>query len=93
MAQTQKVGKTATKVYLDAENTHVRYHSTVVVRFGKGTVELNSGGWRTRTTKMRMNQTSNQYDLGFQVFQNDSEWFVSFKGETLDFQDRMILQR
>ena len=37
---------------------------------------LNTGGWPTVTTKARMNQTANQYDLGFTVYQKDFNWFV-----------------
>lgn len=100
MAQTQRVGSTATKVTLEHDEKKqtvdmcVKYHDTVVVRFRHATGEpvvLNSGGWRTATTKLRMNQTSNEYDLGFQVFQSKGEWFVTFDGETLDFQDGMTL--
>ena len=77
MSQTQRVGSTATKVTtLDGE-TSVKYHDTVVVRFRPGQVVLNSGGWRTATTKLRMNQAANEFGLRFQVFQSKGEWFVT----------------
>jgi len=41
-----------------------------------------------------MNQTSNQFDLDFGVYQKDYEWFVDTpKGETLDFFDGIIIDR
>ena len=95
MSQTDTIGKYATAVMPGTfdEPTKVRYHHTVVVSFTGTQIVLGSGGWRTMTTKLRMNQTSNQYDLGFGVFQKDFEWFVNFKGETLPFTENMVLTR
>jgi hypothetical protein len=93
MGQTQTIGKTATTVYTQNGYTFVKYHRTDVVMFNHHSIVLNSGGWDTATTKNRMNQTSNQFDLGFQVFQKDWNWFVDFKGDTLEFSDGMLLDR
>jgi len=80
MSQTHKVGKTATTVtrYFTGELSVV-YHRTEVVHVsGDGSIiTLNNGGWRTNTTKLRMNQAANQYGLGYQVYQKDFSWFVS----------------
>lgn len=71
--------------------TVVRYHSTDVVAFtrlrnGRVAVVLNTGGYSTATTKLRMNQTSNQYGLGFGVYQKDWEWYlVDSTGESRPF--------
>ena len=54
----------------------VVYHSTIIVKWNSNEAVLNSGGWHTATTKKKMNQVANQFDLGFQVFQKDFEWFV-----------------
>ena len=68
------------------------YHSTAIVGcYTDGTIRLNSGGWRTFTTKNAMNQASNQYDLGFGVYQRNFDWFVTWKGQELPFEDGMIL--
>ena len=91
MAQTQKVSGVATKIFTDNGMTNVVYHKTAVVKFNHSKIVLNSGGWRTVTTKTRMNQTSNQFNLGYQVFQKDFEWYVDFKGQTLEFTDGMEL--
>jgi len=68
MAQTQKVRGVATRVYDDEGGTSVQYHATVVVHFTEYTVTLNSGGWRTATTKVRMNQASSEFNLGYSVY-------------------------
>jgi hypothetical protein len=44
-------------------------------------VTLNTGGWRTDTTKMRMNQFSAQFcGNAFRVYQDKGDWFVLVRG-------------
>ena len=93
MAQQSRLGRTATTVATIHGMTCVTYHSTVVVAFDEETITLQSGGWRTATTKTRMNQASAQFGLGFTVYQEDFEWFVSHCQETVPFVDGMVLQR
>ena len=71
-------GKVATKIVVDGDGTvNVRYHKTVVVkRKTDGNVILNTGGYKTTTTKRRMNQASELYDLDFYVYQRNHEWYV-----------------
>lgn len=90
-----KIGKTATKVTINGTSTEVKYHATVVVKFDENEIILNSGGWRTVTTKSRMNQTSNEFNLGFGVYQRKGDWFVDSKGcdEPIPFEDGMKLER
>lgn len=94
MAQSQVVRGVATSVRTHQVNIiSVRYHKTDVVTFDPYTITLRSGGWKTATTKLRMNQASNQFDLGFGVFQKNHEWYVTYQGKTLDFSDGMVLNR
>ncbi len=94
MSQTQVVRGVATSVRTQVVNvTNIRYHNTDVVTFDPYTITLRSGGWQTATTKMRMNQASNQYHLGYQVYQKDHEWYVTYRGRTRGFYDGMILNR
>ena len=71
-------GKVSTKIEVDGNGTvHVLYHDTVILkRSNDGNVVLNTGGYKTSTTKRRMNQASELYDLGFEVYQRDYEWYV-----------------
>ena len=62
------------------DTTKVIFHNTAVVQFNSQTILLNTGGWDTPTTKKRMNQTSDQFNLGFRVFQKNWDWFVEFNG-------------
>lgn len=85
---------TATKVFSDETTTRVSYHSTIIVTVTAKTIVLDTGGWFTKTTKIRMNQTSSVFDLGYVVFVDKQNWFIDYKGKILDFkEDKMILTR
>lgn len=82
----------ATNVVTENGMTEVIYHGTKVVTFDSTWISLNTGGYRTKTTKDRMNQVSNQFGLGYKVKQVQGEWIVSYggkdmimKGKKLDF--------
>ena len=74
----------------------VTFHSTDVVVFDANTITLNSGGWKTVTTKRRMNQTADHFGLGFRVWQKNFIWYVDWQGangKTLEYRDGMKLER
>ncbi len=91
--RTMRIGAHKTQVSTDQGVTRVRYHSTDVVKFDADEIVLNSGGWMTNTTKSRMNQTANEFRLGFTVSQKDFIWYVNLNGTTFPFHDGMILKR
>jgi hypothetical protein len=78
MAQQHKVSGVATNIEVEGEGgfTVIRYHSTAVVQFDPYLVILQTGGWRTSTTKTRMNQAASQFKLGYHVNQIDGDWVV-----------------
>lgn len=77
----------ATAVYEKDNVLRVIYHNTEVVKLDRdtGTITLDTGGYKTVTTKRRMNQAAYQFDLAFTVFQKDHKWFVNWKGENIPF--------
>lgn len=93
MAQQEKVGTVHTTIRANPENglTEIVYHSTCVVAFNHEKIILNHAGYRTPTTKVRMTQASNQFDLGYQVYQKGGQWFVDFEGMTYDFDENKPL--
>jgi hypothetical protein len=93
MVQTARVTGVATKVYTEDGYTKVRYHRTVVVMFDDKETILNTNGWASNTTKLRMNQASNQFGLGYYVFQKDYEWFIQTKSGTIPFLDYTRIPR
>lgn len=71
----------------------VRFHGTAIFRItSDGTITLNSGGYRTYTTKHRLNEIArlgqDGYESVFSVHQKDFNWFVN--GDT-PFEDGMII--
>lgn len=93
MAQTQTFRGTArTIVTVPGQGRMYSYHRTavVVVREDK-TIRLDSGGWRTATTKTAMNQASNQDCLGFRVFAKNGDWFVNWQDRDIEYRDGMVL--
>lgn len=98
MAQSRIVRGRATRVSQPDETgaINVRYHDTDVVRvFSDGSIRLDSGGWRTATTKLRMNQAASQFLLGFHVYQTNRQWFVQVAGQEapFPFEDGMTFAR
>ena len=59
------------------------FKGTPVVKFNSQKIILNTGGWFTYTTKRKMNEVSNNFGLGFSIFQKKGEWIVDYKGEWL----------
>lgn len=89
------IGTHKTHVLVDRDSvTRVVYHETPVVSFNESSIRLNTGGWWTRTTKVRMNQASQEFELDFRVFQKKEKWFVDYQNETHPFDtDELVLQR
>ena len=90
MGRVQKIGRRATRISNENGITRVRYHATNVVTFDDETIILDSGGWCTATTKARMNQTADQYGLGFHVYQEDWIWFVETKQGIMPFERQTL---
>jgi hypothetical protein len=90
MTQTTRVSGVATSVFTDTDGALcVKYHHTIVWKLhSDGMIELNTGGWRTVTTKVRMNQAFHQYGPRvpvdgesyqiprYGVFQKKGDWYL-----------------
>jgi|TARA_Y100000034_G_scaffold131097_1_gene191071 hypothetical protein len=67
----------------------IRFHDTNIVEFTEdGGMKLNSGGWKTPTTKERINRF---LDSGY-IYQRNSEWYLTLGGETSVFYDGMEIR-
>lgn len=85
MSRMTEVGTHRTTVATTSGVTRVTYHNTVVVEFNNEEITLKTGGYETVTTKARMNQASNQFELGYQVYQRKNVWYVEYRGQTSAF--------
>ena len=70
------IGTHKTRVTRDGSDITVRYWATDIVTVSGDTVRLNTGGYFTPTTKRRMNEASEHFGLGFQVYQKDFQWYA-----------------
>ena len=93
MSRYNQVGTHKTTVITGPDRGAVQYHRTQVVCWTSDTIKLDTGGWFTNTTKLRMNQASNQYGLGYGVYQKQHKWFVTYKGETIPFTGETVTLR
>lgn len=82
MPSMDKLSTYRTNVICTNGRVSVAYVNTVIVDATQDTVTLDSGGWRTVTTKRKMTQAANQFGLGFSVFQHRGEWFVCRLGRS-----------
>jgi hypothetical protein len=85
------IGKHATNVYYSEEGVKVIYHSTAVVEVFNDRVKLNTGGWFSNTTKKRMNQASDAFNLGYSVFQKKGVWYANYNGQNHQFEGNSLL--
>lgn len=67
----------------------ILYYTTIVAWNDKEII-LNTGGFETNTTKQRMNQTAQEFNLDFSVFQKKGVWYVNYKGEVVEFKTNTV---
>lgn len=71
---TRKVGNNTYLTRDDANVLRLRLHSTdIITSYPNGETLVTSGGWKTPTTKSRLND----YLKGFSLHQNKGQWFWS----------------
>tara|TARA_R110002020_G_scaffold467856_5_gene691720 strand:- start:270 stop:710 length:441 start_codon:yes stop_codon:yes gene_type:complete len=91
MGNLKQIGGWKTNVYTDDNGYKcVKYHDTDVVKFNADYIILNHNGWVTDTTKKRMNQASDEYDLGFRVSQRKGQWYVDYAGFTHEWESAHV---
>lgn len=97
MSRYNEIGRTATTVVSDGNgNTVLTYHNTKVVVWNDQFITLNSGGYQTNTTKLRMNQAAQVHNLGYSIAQTKGQWHVYTNHQwdhPMPFFDGMILDR
>lgn len=93
MSRNNTIGKHKTSVLVTGGIITVVYHRTPVVEVNRnsGMITLDNGGWRSRTTLLRMNQASQQYGLGYSVYQRKGQWYVDdCNGQTTEYVGRVF---
>jgi len=75
----------------NCSNVFLHGHNIATVDHATNAVKISSCGWTTNTTKSRLNAILSEVKYGCSVFQKQWNWYVSFRGQTQDFMDGMIL--
>lgn len=66
----------------------VRLHRTDVVTFKRdGAIVLDSGGWKSLTTKSRLNEFS-----PFSIWQKEGDWYIKINGKAVNYDDGIIVR-
>ena len=77
-----------TRLFYRGENIAVQLHATdIVIFYTNGDVMLDSGGWKTVTTKDRMNKYSPA-----QIWQEKGIWTFTYCGRRYLYGDKIILR-
>jgi hypothetical protein len=74
--------------YLNGNKT-IRLYSTDIVQFKGNKIILSSGGYKTHTTKARINQFIN--DFHFWLYQKDYKWYIDYGKNKKEFFDGIEL--
>jgi hypothetical protein len=78
VGRARKIGNNTVRYTRPNGDDVIRLHRTdIVTRKPDGSVILNSGGWRTVTTKARLNE----YVSSVAIYQKDHEWFICNRGD------------
>jgi len=60
--------------------SYVYLHGNLIARIGETWIELFDGGWRSNTTKSRLNAILSEHGIpGEGIFQKNFQWFFSSK--------------
>jgi hypothetical protein len=62
----------------------IKLHGNVIMTIYRYHIELSSGGWKTLTTKERLNR---YLPNGFKLYQKNWEWYIEHGDKTYDFDD------
>ena len=82
-SQSRKLANNTTLLRIDPSTIAVKLHSTNVVTFhADGRIVFDSGGWKTPTTKERMNSYSPA-----RVSQSQGTWEITIDGRAANFAD------
>ena len=80
------VANNTLEIQYQDETTAIRLHDTDIITFDKNKVTLNSGGWRTKTTKDRISDFSD-----FNVYQEKGFWYIYKRNADYNLNNGSIL--
>ena len=87
--------KDNTEVYTNDNNASLVYlHGNHIATVTDNNVRVFDGGWRTNTTKSRLNVIINEFcdALTDGVFQKDYQWFIKDNNEVVEFESGYVFK-
>ena len=69
----------------------ILHQTPVFIKYNDGSIVLNSGGYRTNTTKTAINRAFDLLDINARVWQRNFEWKLTYEGITTQFEDGMVV--
>ena len=86
LMSSKKIGNNTFEVVYKDDTRAIRFHKTNVITFGTDRYTLNTGGWKTATTKDRINK---HIPEGY-VSQTNFEWSVRTPSGDVDYYDGIM---
>ena len=84
-------GNTRVTFSPESNESHVYLYGSLIASVGEDYVRLYSGGFRTATTKSRLNSLLIEHGFQDRVYQRGGCWYVESEGTVLPFTEGMIL--
>ena len=79
----------ATRIQRREKNIAVVHHATDIVTYRRdGTILLDCNGWRSKTTKERLNVFT---PFGVEIYQSSGVWYLAIQHEEHVYEDGMVL--
>ena len=75
----------------ERDASYVMLHGNHIATIGDTFLELYTCGYKTPTTKSRLNSILKVHGNDARIFQRDFEWFVNDNGQTVPFTEGMVL--
>ena len=91
ITQSKDWSRDNTSVYNENEVSIVRLHGNKIAEIGDTWLKLYDGGWRTTTTKSRLNAILSAHGNGERVYQKNHQWFISYDGKVEEFKSGILL--
>lgn len=80
-----------TTVYNEDGVSVVRLHGNKIAEVGDTWLKLYDGGYRSNTTKSRLNAILSAHGNGERVYQKNYTWFISLNNEEKEFESGILL--
>lgn len=65
-----------TQINKSGDKTEIRYQGNLIATNDNQLLKIDNCGWKTQTTKQRLNTILDYYNVPFQLAQRDGIWYI-----------------